>query len=214
MDIDKLNSRKLKAALYLIPLIMMLAASMDYIIEICHDLPLSASLIAVLYHCLFLISLSAVCANLTTEIYLSLLQGGSKSGIEEILYGGSRFFPTRAAVFVVIFIICDILLSQIIAYQSSIESLMLLIPPIAIFINARHFLSGRLRNIGGVYIIFNDTFKAMFSYFIDDAGFLCLISDDGLTISSGVNTTDIDFEKLEAEFAKNNFKRGDHTNYN
>lgn len=207
MDIDKLNSRKLRAALYLIPLTMMLAASLGYIVEICRALPFSAGLIAVFYHCLFLISLSAVCTNLTMEIYLSLLQGAGKSGIDDILYGGSHIFPIRASLFVAIFIVCDILLSQFVEYQSSIQSLIMLIPPIAIFMNAHHFISGRLRNVGGMYIIFNDSFKSIFSYFVDDASYLCFISNDGQTISTAVKTTDIDFEKLEAEFAQNKLTR-------
>jgi hypothetical protein len=193
---------------------MMLSASLGYIIEICRALPFSAGLIAVFYHCLFLVSLSAVFANLSMEIYLSLLQGAGKSGIDDMLYGGSHIFPIRASVFVAIFIVSDILLSQFVEYQNSIQSLIMLIPPIAIFMNARHFISRRLRNIGGMYIIFNSSFKSMFSYFIDDASYLCFISNDGQPISTDVKTTDIDFEKLEAEFAQNKLTRSNQSNTN
>jgi hypothetical protein len=207
MDTDKLNSVKLRAFLYLTPFVLMLAGSFSYIIEICRDFPLSASLPLVAFQCLFLLSLSALFANLTTEIYLTLFQRAGKSEIDNILYGGSSIFPLRAGVFVTIFILGYILLTQVIPYQSTLQTLMLLIPSVAIFMNAHHFISGRIRCIGGVYLIFKERFSVVFFYYVDDSGYLCIFAQDGQSINTGVKTTDIDFEKLEAEFAQNGLKR-------
>ncbi len=207
MDVQKLNSVKLRAIFYLIPFVLMLAASMSYLLFIIRVFPFYARFPAILFQFLFLLSLSNVCANLTMEIYLTLIQGAGKSEINSILYKGSCFFPLRAALFVVIFIACFIVLTQTTNYTSAIANLIMLVPPFAIFINARYFISGRLRFIGGTYLVYTDSFKKIFSYFADENGFLCFITENGQTIKTEILTIGIDFEKLVAEFSHNNLNK-------
>lgn len=206
MSAQKLNSGKIKAAIFLIPFALILCASMPYILIVLRAFSPSVSIAVTAFHLLFILSLSAVCGNLMTEIILSLIEHAGKSEINKLLYKGKILFPIRPLLFVIIFIVFYIILTQIISYQSPVQRLVLTVPSIAILLNARNFISSRIRYISGCYIIYKNKFHTVFSYFVNDKDSFCVITDDGTRIVTGINTADFDYSKLEAEFSKNSLK--------
>lgn len=204
MSAQKLNSGKIKAAIFLIPFALMLCASMPYILIVLRAFSPSVSIAVTAFHLLFILSLSAVCENLMLEIILSLIERAGKSIINQLLYKGKVLFPIRPLFFVIIFIVFYIILTQIISYQSPVQRLVLIVPSIAILLNTRHFISSRIRCISGSYIIYKNKFQAVFSYFVNDKDNFCVITDDGTSVDTGISTADFDYSKLEAEFSKNN----------
>lgn len=208
INTEKLNSRSFKIIFRLVPFAVLLSGSFNYLAGIIFGGgSTNEKLSATVIHLLFILALSAVLSNILIETLLSLFERSSKSCLFEILYGGRRFFPLRSYVFVAAFIIAYIFLSAN-SNQSALYMLISVLPPAAIAFNAPRFLSRRIRRINGSYIIYSGHFRTVFSYYTDESGNFCVILNDGKKADTGVNVTEIDFQKLEAEFKNSNLKTG------
>ena len=208
MDIQKLSDKKYTAVLYLIPFVLMLCGCLNFIFYTAYTLPTSNFAVFVIFHLLFLLSLSAVCGSLMIEFFLALFEDGKNSSLHSLIYGGQMFLPIRTFVFVAAFIAGYIVMMRFLPHMNSLKLLMLIIPSLAIFMNAHHFLSGRVRFINGVYLFYQDRFNIIFSYYKDENGTLVFVTDEGNLLNTGATAASADFYALEAEFLKNGLKCG------
>lgn len=202
MDI-KNNGNKYKALFYAVPFCAGLCGSVNFLIFVAKSLPAAAVFAFVVIHLLFLLSISAVCGNIMIEICLFAFENRKNSALRQLIYGGRRFLPVKSAVFVLIFVVLYVILTQMLADINPVKLLVLAVPAIAIFLNSRYFLSGRVRLIGDTYLLFQSGFKAVLSYKTDELGNLVFVTDDGETLKTGVSQADGAFKTLEEEFQKN-----------
>lgn len=208
MDIQKLSEKKVVLAIYLIPFVLLVCASLNFLVYLAGAWKISVFVPFVIFHLLFLLSLSAVCGNLMIEVSLELLEDSKNSSLNKLLYGGRRFLPVRNIVFVVAFIAGYVYLTGLLSYISSLQLLMLVIPSLAILFNSRYFVSGRIRFISGTYIFYKNRFCTVISYYMDENGALVFLTDEGTQVATGNTAADSDFKALEAEFQKNGLKCG------
>ena len=205
MDIQKLNSRKFKLAVYFLPFLAMLFACLNFIIYLSGTLPAPAFAAFLIFHLFFLLSLAVCCGNIFIELHLSLSED-KKSTFFTMLYGGQKFFPTRQAVFTAVFIICYIVLAQLLPFMNSLKLFMLAVPSLGILFNAPYFLSGRIRLIGGQYISYKKRLNTMISYHTGENGTVVFVTDNGKLFDTGITAAGPDFKTLEAELNKNGLK--------
>ena len=208
MDIKKLSEKKTVLAIYFIPFVLMLCACLNFLFYISGVCKASVFIPFVIFHLLFLLSLSAVCGNVMIEIFLELLEDNKNSSLNKLLYGGRRFLPVRNIVFVAAFIAGYIYLTGLLSNISALQLFMLVIPSFAILFNARYFVSGRVRLISGTYMFYKNRFYSIFSYYKDENGALVFLTDEGTQVETGNTAADSDFKALQAEFQKNGLKCG------
>lgn len=203
MDYARLNGRLFRAAVLLTPFACLLGVSLPYLLLLLRAVPSPAVLaLAAAEHLLLLLGLTAVCRNLLVELLLWGVTDSGEGSVYRILYGGNRFFPLRSAVFVALFVAGYVLLTQLKPYASPLRALILLVPPVALWLNAPHFLSRRVRTVGGRCFLYDGRFRTVFSYFTDDNGLFCVITDAGKTVSTGVGVSSFDLGALEKAFGK------------
>jgi hypothetical protein len=203
VDMNRLNGKTFKAAVYLFPFFLMLCACVNFILIYSHTLQPSSYILFITFHLLFLLSLATVCGNLTIELALIIFEDIKKSSLKKLLYSDRRFLPIRPAVFIAVFIVLYVFLLRFVAGFNQLEILIFFVPTVAIFMNAPHFISGRVRFINGRYVFYKGSLNAIFSYQFDEKGTLVFITDDGSQLRSGATAADTDFKALEAEFFKN-----------
>lgn len=207
MDVQK-DGKKFKAAFYLLPFVLMLCGCLNFIIFVAKFLPASTFAAFAAFHLLFLLSLSAVFGNVAIETCLAMFENRKDSSLHDSIYGGRRFLPVRPAVFVAVFIACYIFLTQLLPYIGSFKLLILIVPSFAVFMNAPHFISGRVRFINGRYMLYQGNFSVLFSYYIDEHGFLVFVTEEGKLLKTDAMESDMNFKAIEAEFLKNGLKSG------
>jgi hypothetical protein len=210
MEIQKLKSKKFKLALYFLPFLAMLFSCLNFIIYLSGTLEASVYIAFVIFQLFFLASLSAVLGNILTEALL-LLSENKESTLRSLLYADEKLIPVRQTSFVVIFIICYIVLAQLLPYMNSLKLFMLAVPSLGIFFNAPYFLSGNVRLIGGQYFSYKKRLYTIISYKIGENGTAVLIADDGKLFDTGIPATGSDFKGLEAELIKNGLKSSSKT---
>lgn len=191
---------------YATPFFIILGGCLNFLVFVAKSLPSAAIFPFVIIHLLLLLSLSCVCGNIMIEICLAAFENREDSALRDLLYGGRRFLPIKSAVFVAVFVVLYLILSQMLTYLSPLKLLILAVPAFAVFLNARYFLSGRVRFINGTYMLYQGGFKTVFSYKTDENGSLVFITDDGEIVKTGIFQADAEFKALETEFHKNGLK--------
>jgi hypothetical protein len=213
MDVKKLNSLNFKAAVYIVPFVLLIVASSYYLAFLIRCPSVIFAVWAVVVHCLFLLSLSAVLVNIITEFFLEYFTDKGKSPVCSVLYGSSRIVPLRPLVFSAIFAAAYILLVQILSFSGILQALILFLPAAAIFLNAPRFITRRPRYISGSYIVFTGSFQTVISYFVNDSDSIIIITEDGQTLDTGINTAETEFGRLEAEFSQNGLTNSNPNKY-
>lgn len=198
-----------RTAVYIVSFVVLLCASFNYLIYVPQQLlNFGLAVLFIFLHLLFLVSLCAALGNIVIESALSLFNDTEKSEVETRLYGGKRFMPLRSIIFIVVFVVCYIILASPKDYSSDFRELILIIPSVAIVINARMLVSGRIRFINGHYIYYNGKFNSIMSYSADEQGNLVFITEDGALKETGLSKESSDFKALAEEFKRNGLKSG------
>lgn len=206
MKKEKLNL--FRTAAYIVPFVVLLCTNLNYLIFVSEKLIFGKTVLFIVIHLLFLVSLSAVLGNIIIESALTLFGDTEKSEIETRLYSGSKFMFLRPLVFIIVFVVCYIDLTSSTDYFSDFRQLILLISTGAVALNARMLISGRIRFINGHYIYYDGKFNFIMSYSTNEQGQLVFITEDGRLKNIGVSQEDSNFKPLIEEFKKNGLKSG------
>lgn len=199
---------KYKTGVYTVSSIILIVSCLNFIVGAARNNLSAASAEFVLIHILFLLSLGAVSGSIIIEYSTAFLADYGKSRIKEFLYDGKEFLPLRTFIFIGVFTALYIFLACTLNLNGTIGELILLIPPFAIFFNARRILSRRVRFINGHYIYYDGKLNTVISYYTDVEGKLIFVTNDGKLKNTGATAADTDFKALGEELSRNGLKSG------
>jgi hypothetical protein len=203
VDFEKFNSRRAKLILYLLPFALLIPTQLDYFLFMAKLLQPVLFVLFILLHLLFLLAICNLLTMIIMEFLFTLLEDRKKSSLHILLYKGRSALPVRNAIYVAAFIIAYVVLIQILTLQTIYQFMVLILPTLAIAMNTRYFLSGRIRLINGHYLVYKGDLRIVISYSTDENGNLIFLTSDGKIVKSDVTIADPAFKQLEAEFKVN-----------
>lgn len=191
---------------YIVPFIVILISQINYFINCFSQLDMGKYIIFVFINIIFILSLSQALGNIFIEASLNLSEDKDKTPSLTGFYKEKKFSIIKPLIIIAVFAGLFIFLSVNLREMGILKLLVMLIPPVAIFINSKFLIDYRVRFINSEYLYFKKQFTHIISFFVnaeDNVTFLC---DDGNMIETAVNRTSFDFETFKTECIKNGLK--------